>query len=636
MSTPMRKNTILVKPRSNDMKKKERKNDGFRFIDLLIIMLCLSAMTFSIYLFRNDLYQTIRLQNVQPVGTITVKNNTVQRRIANRVLWDRLVAESPVYLGDIIRVAELSSATLNIEDHQIDIEENTLIRIQLASDGSGALEIELTEGNMVYSNLGAAAAGAEGGGLRLNIMGRVIETGAGTTFTATAGKDGIALQVNEGKAVFIGEGVGREILPGTMITLDAEGTERQASQRLPQAVVTHPRPNARYVKNMPQPLPVRFAWNRVNLQSQDALRLEIAPDRNFNRDVQSVQNLFSDAEVSLGAGIWNWRLLYDNTILSGGRLTVVEASNLNLLSPARGSLFRYRDERPSLRFQWSEIEEASYYVIEIASTPDFANPRINRQIAAPFFVDSSFTEGTWYWRVQPVFSSAYEGSAYFSSASFFRIEQTEQAVPSEQRVTLLEGGQLRELARSIGNESLPELAALLAETPSAAPSEPASSLAVTQTPSSSSSPPAQRATPPPAPAPPPPPPPAPPPLLPVPANREPANNYRIGIEQLKTRRNLVFRWGAVPGANAYVFTLYEQTGNRRRQIHRVTVTNPTWTLENVDELGRGTFVWQVEAVSRNRSGSFEQRGRAGENRFTMDVPLPGPVRLEAPGVLYGF
>jgi hypothetical protein len=617
------------------MKQKERKNESrFRFRDLFIVALCLSITAYSINLFRNDLYQTINLQNVKPVGTITVKNNTVQRRIADRVLWDRLRVESPVYLGDIIRVAELSEATLNIEEQQIDIEENTLIRILLSPDGSGALQIELTEGRLAYSNLNAA----EVGGLQLNLIGRVIETGAGTVLTAAAGKDGIALQVTEGTAVFMEEGASREISSGTMIALNGEGTE----QRVPAAVVTSPRPNARYVKNASAPLSVRFAWNRVNLRSQDTLRLEIAAERNFSRIDQSLQNLTDSAEAPLKAGTWNWRLLYENTLLSTGRITVVEAENLSLLSPARGSLFRYQNAPPSLRFQWSEIEEASHYVIEIASSPDFANLRINRQIAAPFFVDSSLSEGTWYWRVQPGFSSVYEGGASFSNASFFLIEKTDQIAEGGQTVTLLEGGQLRELERAvgIGNEPPPEPSAALAETQITAVPPPAPSPA---SPPRQASPPPQtpRQTPAAAPvittaapetpsvatqdAP-----------FPPPDNRQPVNGYRIGIEQLKTQRNLVFRWAAVQGANAYIFTLYEQAENGRRQIRSAAVDGTSWSLEDVNALGRGTFVWQVEAVSRNSNGAITRRGTAGENTFTMDIPLPGPVQMNDPGVLYGF
>jgi len=606
--------------KSDNRPKGKRPGDRFRFRDFLIIALCLSLMGYSLYLFRNDLYQTISQQNVRPVGTITIRSNIVQRRLAKRVLWDRLRVESPVYLGDIIRVAEQSAATLNVEEYQIDIEENTLIFIQLAPDGSGALQIELTDGSLTLSNSGAE--NGANSAVRLNVGSHTVETDRNTSLNAATGKSGIELQVTEGKAVFINEGESREIASGEMIALDSEGKELL----VPAAVVTQPRPNARFVKSSAAPLPVRFAWNRVNLQPQETLRLEIAADRNFSRVVQSAGNLISSAEVSLEAGLWNWRLTNGGAALSGGTVTVVEG-NLSLLSPARGTLFSYREQRPAVRFQWSEMEEASQYSIEIAPTPDFATPRISRQTTASFFVDSSLPEGTWYWRVRPVFSHLYQGGASFSQASFFRIEQTDQ-IAGGNTASFLEGEQLRELERTLGGVQQPE--PIAAVTP----------------------PPPPQPEPPPPPAPAPRPQPAPPsqptppqpvsqaqpdlPLLPAPANRQPANNYRIGIEQLRTQRSIVFRWAAVQGANAYVLTLYEQIANGRRQINTVTVPNPTWTLEDISVLKRGTFVWQVEAVSRNASGEPIRRGTPGENAFTMDIPLPSPVQMDNPGVLYGY
>jgi len=657
--------------KSASRSKGNRPGDRFRFRDFLIIALCLALMGYSLYLFRNDLYQTINQQNVQPVGTITIRNNTVQRRLAKRVLWDRLRVESPVYLGDIIRVAEQSAATLNVEEYQIDIEENTLIFIQLAPDGSGALQIELSDGSLALSGPGAES-GANSP-IRLNVGGHIIETDRNTSLSATTGKSGIELQVTEGKAVFITDDERKEIASGEMITLDSQGIELL----VPAAVVTQPRTHARFVKSSAAPLPVRFAWNRINLQPQETLRLEIAADRNFGRVVQSAGNLISSAEVSLEAGLWNWRLTHGGAALSSGTVTVVEG-NLGLLSPARGALFSYREQQPAVRFQWSGMEEASEYVIEIAPTPDFAAPRISRRLTASFFVDSSLPEGTWYWRVRPVFSHLYQGGASFSQASFFRIEQTDQIANT---VSFLEGEQLRELEQSLGSAQQPEPIAAVTPPPPTPPPAPAPQPTPAPRPQPTPAPqptpprptpapqpqpaaqtqPAAQAQPEPQPQPTPPqpvaqaqpeppsqPPPTPPqpvaqaqpeapqPLLPAPANRVPGNNYRIGIEQLKTQRTIVFRWADVQGANAYVLTLYEQIANGRRQINSVTVTSPTWTLENIGVLGRGTFIWQVEAVNRNSNGELIRRGTPGENALTMDVPLPSPVQMDNPGVLYGY
>ena len=443
-------------------KKHKDNNSRFRFIDFLIVIVCLSITAYSINLFRLDLFQTINLQNVQPVGAVIVRDNIVQRRVADRILWDRLAAKSPVYLGDLIRTAELSSATIDIEGQRLDLGENSLIRILPVKDPGGALQIELVEGNL------DVATTAEGGGLKVNLKGRTVK-----------------------------------IPPATTLAFDRETEEKVQ----PAAAVTQPRPNARYVKSDPGPLPVAFAWNRINLRPEDPLRLEIAADSSFDRMVKTVENLNVSVEVPLEAGFWHWRLSYQNTILATGRFAVVEESN-----------------------------------------------------AAP------------------------SGS-----------------VPA---ITVLELKPESELKSEPAWEPEPE------------PAPP----------------------PPPSPPPPPPPPrprpPSPPRPFPLPGGREPVNNYRIGIEQIKTQRSIIFKWSAVPGANAYIFTLYEKTENGRRQINRATVATPSWTLEDISALSRGAFIWSVEAVNRNARGAIERRGHAGENTFIMDIPLPSPVHMENPGVFY--
>ena len=569
----------------------EQVKTGFRFRDFLVVLFCITIIIYSINLFRHDLYQTINLQNVEPVGTITIRNNTVQRRIADRVLWDRLIIESPVYLGDIIRVGELSSATLNIEGQKLDIGENTLIRIQLAPNGEG-LQIELSEGNIGVT---VSEASVDQGftPLQLNMNGRIVETTAGTSITASASAEGTAIQVSEGTVTFIEGNTSKEIASGEQLALDNAGSEII----LPSVVVINPLPNARYVKSTAQGVPVIFSWNKINMQPQDLIHLEIAADRNFSRDVKTFNGLNNSAEASLDSGNWNWRLIYDDTILSAGRLTVVEAAGLELQSPAKGSLFRYDAEPPAIRFQWSEIEEASQYIIEVSSSSNFETAQITKLIAASFFMETLQEQGTWYWRVKTVFSSAYAGNTEFSQVSFFLTERS-AAVANAAEVTLLESDLTAIIEQNI---KLPE----------PAPPEVV-----------------------PAPVPVPEPLPPPPPFT-VPANRVPANNQVFGIEQLRISRNIVFSWSPVQGANAYIVTLLQQTPQGRRQINQVTVTGTRWVLDDISVAGRGTFYWQVEAIYRNAYGSIERRGRTGENSFTMDVPAPRPVQKNDPGVLYG-
>jgi hypothetical protein len=115
--------------------------------------------------------------------------------------------------------------------------------------------------------------------------------------------------------------------------------------------------------------------------------------------------------------------------------------------------------------------------------------------------------------------------------------------------------------------------------------------------------------------------------LAAPLNLQPPEGHRIGIEQLKESNSIVFTWSAVQGADAYIFTLYKETDDGRRQIIRVPPgSRRDRILENIETLGDGTFIWQVEAVTVS-SGTVERRGRIAENSFVINIPRSGMVEI---------
>jgi len=560
----------------------------FHFTDLLVILLCLSIAAVSLNLFRNDLFQTINSRNENtPIGTIFIRNNNVQRRLGDRVLWGRLAVESPVYLKDLVRVAELSAATIDISGNHIDLGENTLIRVQPSSNGKGPIEIELSQGTMDLST--------SGGSIVLNIQGKQVRVGPGTVLNATTGENGMVVQVSEGSATVNGGEQSRQLDAGTMVALDPAGTEK----REPAVVVTQPRLTARYLKSETGNLNIAFSWNRINLDTGDALRLELAGDRNFNTLTTVLTDLNDSAQTVLGAGTWFWRISYQGTVLSSGQITVVDASGPELISPAKDQLFSYQSDKPRLRYQWSIKPEASGYILEVSDTPDFTNPAIRQETAATSFIDSSLGPGTWYWRVAPAFPSVYEGTASFSSASSFRIEQGSAPVALVWPEPVQPEAPPPELPVEIP-----------AAVPVAPPKEAPPKAAVPK-------------------------PPAPPQLLPEPGDCQPASGYRIGIEELRAKRSLAFQWSAVPEANEYIFTLYRQTENGKQRILSTTIENSdSWILDNISDLERGTYIWQVEAVSTNKDGAITRRGKTAENSFTIDVPAPAQpsIQVEDTGI----
>jgi len=393
----------------------ESKTKYFRFVDIIVIVVFLTTAAFSVFLFRADLMKTIESRDEDPVGLIIIKNNVVQRRYQDRVLWERLFVDSPVYSGDLIRAADLSAASIHIDENQLNINQNTLIRILHSNDGRGTFNIDLHEGNI------SVATGESGSGIVLNVAGREIHAAEGSVLNAELGDEGMIVSVSEGSAVFLDEiQAGVELLKGMLFAQDSSGME----VKIKAAVVISPQSNARYIKNSMMPVAVNFEWNRINLEESDTLRMEVAQDQEFTRGFRSFSSLNSYAQIFFNTGDWYWRLLHDDSVLSAGELFVVDGSATKLLSPAVNSVFRFRNDPPQIRFQWSQSPGASHYTIEICGDDSFSNPKIITQSSSASFIQSELKEGTWYWRVQPVFSSAYTGSAGISSIGSFKIEQT--------------------------------------------------------------------------------------------------------------------------------------------------------------------------------------------------------------------
>jgi len=308
----MRENTrlaekvdVLMERKSAAEKKPEKR---FQPVDCVVALLCLSVAAISFNLFRLDLFRTVDSRNQEPVGTITIRNNAVQRRHQDRVLWDRPFVGAPVYAGDILRIAESSSLGFKREEIEVEYINYQIRRIPpLSADGT--LQVE---GNVLVTMGGKSGA--------VIVNGSRVEAGPGTVIKGVTGETGSRVQVIQGERVrIIKDGETWERDAGEVVGWDAAGTERLE----PGVVVTQPRSNAWYQKNRGEPLNVNFAWKRSDLESGQALRLEIAEDRNFTRVVHVSDNFDDTAQAALDDGFWYWRLSYGNTVLATDRFVVV-------------------------------------------------------------------------------------------------------------------------------------------------------------------------------------------------------------------------------------------------------------------------------------------------------------------------
>jgi len=198
---------------------KERRKVSRASLDLFVVIFCLCGIAVSLFLFQRELFMTFKSSANEPAGTVEVRRNTVQRRMIDRVVWDRLYNESQLFNGDLVRIAKQSGVTLNLDNNLVELGENTLVRIQKDADGRSILQIDFYSGDI------RVVSGRDSGAMQLAIGDRIVETSPNSVFSASHGDNGMVLRVTDGSASIEKDGQKQEAQAGTVITIDFRNNE---------------------------------------------------------------------------------------------------------------------------------------------------------------------------------------------------------------------------------------------------------------------------------------------------------------------------------------------------------------------------------------------------------------------------
>ena len=110
---------------------KKKRNTTSRLKDLLAILICLSIATYSLWLFWLDFNAVMEKNNELPIASVSWKYKAAQRKFSDRLIWDRLQQDSPVYNGDTIRTAAGAETTVSFANSELHLGENTIIQIHI-------------------------------------------------------------------------------------------------------------------------------------------------------------------------------------------------------------------------------------------------------------------------------------------------------------------------------------------------------------------------------------------------------------------------------------------------------------------------------------------------------------------------
>lgn len=425
---------------------KSKQNDSLFKYFVITIFICLIGAFISSALFYKGFFRALTKLNEEPIATITFKYKTAQRKFLERVVWDRLRQNSPVYNGDTIHTENLAEATVYfIDGNVMNLSENTMAQVFLSEDQ--LLTAELTDG---YATVDAGEAGA---GVVLVADGMEIALEAGSSVGAgieskrkssgvvgesslekeevqkeTEEKRGFSVQVLKGNAVVQSEdGTKVDVVEGQGIAFDKQG------QSLPVLVVTNPLPNSKVLSTTEEKVLVPFKWNfgETKISENQKVYLTVAIDKDFENVVvfEDITNQ-NETQIQLDAEKYFWKVSVvedatkENVLTSqSGKLQIIKSLKPNQIVPAENASFSYRSRIPSIRFMWGEANQATSYKVEIATNPSMENPIVEQRTNLTSLIISTLEFGNYYWRVTPYYTINNLGFANPSEVKSFSVER---------------------------------------------------------------------------------------------------------------------------------------------------------------------------------------------------------------------
>ena len=387
--------------------------------DFAVTTFCLSAALFFLYLFWQDLNRYTIRTDKNEIGKISFKENIVQRKFDDRVVWERIANETKLYYGDTIRTAELAHASLELLDGTVHLELNENTMIQMGTSADGGIQIAITGGDIQIDSTIATS--------NLEVKfddGSLINVDAGSSLSAkndaTTGAHNV--EVKSGNAKLTTEsGEVAELKNGESVNVE-KGKEIQRNP----FTMLYPPKTLKLLNTNEGKIPVRFEWNS---NAGETITIQTSSKRDFStiNSNQEIKNL-STAEVDFPNGVCFWRVFSENTKDRPieGKVSIEGISNAQGISPAQKSVFKYRNELPRIAFRWSGNEHADRYRLVVSSAKNMREIVYDSETSGTFLSLDKLEEGTYWWQVTPYYSLGNLGYAGKSEIYEFEVVKNQE------------------------------------------------------------------------------------------------------------------------------------------------------------------------------------------------------------------
>ncbi len=393
--------------------------------DTFIALFLLGVCALSLLYFWQDLNHSFTRNDKDAIATISFKYKVAQRKFSDRVVWERLQQNSPLYSEDTIRTSDMASATITFKSGEVlEVHENSMIQIYKNADGSvllsvtdGGIDVDTSSGDSgvlaVLMENGSSIVVEKGSRLAANTNADgeasfLLRSGNGSIYSGSdSSEEGLLLSAGEAVKVENSGQVKKEPLsvtsiPGDLLILNFEE----------------------------QPSPVHLEWNA----SEQLSGKKIIVQTSKNIDFSSIARSFSvvnanSVELPSEEGTVYWRVFEasekDESNAVKGRIRIENISCPVLNSPANNSSYKYRKVLPVINFAWDGNDYAEYYRLEVAKTPDFFEPVKVVNVPSANYSLRDLQEGNYFWRVTPFYRINGTGFAGGSKTLQFAVKKSD-------------------------------------------------------------------------------------------------------------------------------------------------------------------------------------------------------------------
>ena len=393
--------------------------------DIFIALFLLGVCALSLRYFWQDLNHSFTRTDKTAIATISFKYKVAQRKFSDRVVWERLQQNSPLYSEDTIRTSDMASATITFKGGEVlEVHENSMIQIYKTADGSVLLSV--TDGGIDVDT----SSGESGVLAVLMENGSSIIVEKGSRLAANTNADGEAsflLRSGSG-SIYSGSDSSEEGLllsAGEAVKVESSGQVKKE----PLSVTSIP--SDLLVLNFEEkPSPVHLEWNASEQLADKKIIVQTSKNIDFSTIAKSYSVVNSNSvELPSETGTVYWRIFEasakdeNNTVK--GRIRTENVSSPVLNTPANNSTYKYRKVLPAVNFAWGGNDYAEYYRLEVAKTPDFFEPVKVVDVTSTNYSLRDLQEGNYFWRVTPFYRINGTGFAGASKTVQFAVKKSD-------------------------------------------------------------------------------------------------------------------------------------------------------------------------------------------------------------------